>query len=230
MKKPFLDSFQSDNMNNDNYDHFAVTFAKSRKNMAWPELDTILDDIEKHNFTKILDVGCGSARFLEFFYKKNNAFPEFYLGIDNSEKILIEAKKNFPKQNFLHSEMTDFDEKIFQKNFPTSEKFDAIVFLASFHHLENEKQRIAVLQNMRALLAENGKIYMTNWNLRDQERYKKSEKNPGEFYIKISEFVRYYHGFTLSELEKIFLTNGFQVEKNEVFEGGRNFFSIISKK
>ena len=50
MTKPLLVSFRKDNMAN--YDNFASTFAKSRKNMSWGELDAILEDISKNNFTK----------------------------------------------------------------------------------------------------------------------------------------------------------------------------------
>jgi hypothetical protein len=42
---------------------------------------------------------------------------------------------------------------------------------------------------------------MTNWNLRDQERYEHMKKADGEYDIKIGEYSRYYHGFTLDELE-----------------------------
>jgi hypothetical protein len=42
------------------YNPFAKTFAQSRKNLKWPELDAILEDITKNNFSKILDIGCGS--------------------------------------------------------------------------------------------------------------------------------------------------------------------------
>jgi hypothetical protein len=42
------------------YNPFAKTFAQSRKNLKWPELDTILEDIERNNFQTILDIGCGN--------------------------------------------------------------------------------------------------------------------------------------------------------------------------
>ena len=169
MTKPLLVSFRKDNMAN--YDNFASTFAKSRKNMSWGELDAILEDISKNNFTKILDVWCGSGRLLEFYTKKFENLPEKYLGVDNSFLIVEEAKKQFPEADFFVSEMQDFDEKFFEKY----GKFDAIVLLASFHHLSDISLRKTVLQNLKTFLSPHGKIYMTNWNLREQEKYKKSE-------------------------------------------------------
>jgi hypothetical protein len=87
------------------------------------------------------------------------------------------------------------------------ESFEAILFLASFHHLESEIERIQVLLDIRKLLSPTGRIYMTNWNLREQTRYEKSHRGNGDFDIKIGEYSRYYHGFTMTELEQLFKEN-----------------------
>ena len=71
--------------------------------------------------------------------------------------------------------------------------YDAIVFLASFHHLETQEERMQVLKDIKKLLHPNGRIYMTNWNLREQSKYEKSHRENGDFDIKIGEFFRYYH-------------------------------------
>lgn len=206
-----------------NYNDFASTFAKSRKNLRWQELDTIISDIIQNNYKNILDIGCGSGRFLDFFLKQTNTIIN-YTGIDNSKNMIMEAKKQFPNHNFMVSEMESINTSQFKKS------FDAIIFLASFHHLNTLEKRIQTLKNIHSILSENGKIYMTNWNLREQEKYQSSEFAPWEFYIKIGEFERYYHSFSLQELENIFLQTEYNIEKNEIFEGGRNFLSILSKQ
>jgi len=52
--------------------------------------------IENHQ--KILDLGCGNGRLLNFL--KNKKIE--YIGVDNSEKLLLEAQKQYPeyKQKF----------------------------------------------------------------------------------------------------------------------------------
>lgn len=106
--------------------------------------------------------------------------------------------------------------------------YDAIVFLASFHHLESQVERIQVLKDIKKLLHPNSRIYMTNWNLREQTRYEKSHRGDGDFDIKIGEFSRYYHGFTLVELEELFKETDYRIIENRIFEGGRNFIAIIN--
>ncbi len=150
-----------------NYDNFAKTFSNSRKNMHWGEIDFIIDDIKQNNFKSVLDVGCGSGRFLDECKKQN--FTPHYLGIDASAGMIQEAQTNHPNADFKVTPMQDIQTNI-------SGRFDAIVFIASFHHLETEKLRHQVLQNIKNFLTPNGKIYMTNWNLLEQERYQKSHQ------------------------------------------------------
>ena len=54
--------------------------------------------------------------------------------------------------------------------------FNSLLFLASFHHLETQAERIQVLNDAKKLLSPNGRIYMTNWNLRDQAKYETSHR------------------------------------------------------
>ncbi len=211
------------------YNPFAKTFSQSRKNMKWPELDTILQDIQENNFKKIVDIGCGNGRFVEQYMSKFGELPSNYTGVDASEILVQEAKKTFPNQEFIVSTMQDFVSKLAKKIVDNVEdKFDAIVFLASFHHLETEQERIQVLSDCKKFLKKNWKIYLTNWNLLPQEKYKNSHTGNGDFQIKIWEFYRYYHWFSLEELEYIFHKSGFYIEKNEIFSWERNIFSILT--
>ena len=202
-----------------NYDHFAETFSKSRKNLSWPELDYIISDIHDQGYTNLLDIGCGNGRFLEEMGKRGMKL-ETYLGIDSSKGMIEEARRLHPEYRFEVCDMLSLD---------TFEvwTYDAIIFLASFHHLETLEERIQVLHDVKKLLAPGGRVYMTNWNLRDQEKYTKSHRWDGDYDIKIGEYSRYYHGFMISELEELFAQTGYSVVENRVWEGGRNIVSVI---
>jgi 2-polyprenyl-3-methyl-5-hydroxy-6-metoxy-1,4-benzoquinol methylase len=179
----------------------------------------MIEDMRINQHSSILDIGCGNGRFLEEAHKLD-FIPWIYLGIDSSEWMIWESTKLHPNNQFKVLWMQDI--------WDLDESFDVLLFLASFHHLETVEERIQVLHNAKKLLTPNGRIYMTNWNLLDQERYQKSHRWNGEFDIKIGEFSRYYHGFTLSELSELFEETGYGVIENRIFEGGRNFLSILS--
>jgi len=70
---------------------------------------------------------------------------------------------------------------------------------------------------------------MTNWNLLDQPTYQKSHQGNGDFAIKIGEHSRYYHGFSLEELEELFLMSHWKIRDHRIFAGGRNIFSILEQ-
>jgi len=57
----------------------------------------------------------------------------------------MQAKKNFPKQNF---EVLDMQE--LQKLEP--QKFDFVFFIASFHHKKFLRERIETLEKLKNLL------------------------------------------------------------------------------
>lgn len=215
------------------YDQFAETFSNSRKNLKWPELDAIILDMRNQGYTSVLDIGCGNGRFLEQL-RINNweltidsekwiMWEKFqYLGVDSSEWMVTEARKLHPDFRFEICSMESLSTFDFRLS-----TFDSLLFLASFHHLESREERIQVLHDARKLLAPWGRIYMTNWNLREQEKYEKSHRWNGDYAIKIGEFSRYYHGFTVDELAGLFEETGYRIIENRVFEGGRNIVSVV---
>jgi predicted TPR repeat methyltransferase len=78
-----------------NYDSFATTFSNSRKNLHWPELSAIIESMKKNGVKSVLDIGCGNGRFLEEA-RDGKLEMENYLGIDNSEQMIEEARRLHP--------------------------------------------------------------------------------------------------------------------------------------
>jgi tRNA (uracil-5-)-methyltransferase TRM9 len=137
--------------------------------------------------------------------------------------MIEEARKLHPEYDFRVCDMLAFsDNDTFKQR-----NYDALLFLASFHHLARREERLRVLLDAKKLLSPRGRIYMTNWNLLGQERYTKNHRWDGEFDIKIGAHSRYYHGFTIPELESLFLEAGYSIILNQVFEGGRNIVSVL---
>lgn len=207
------------------YDAFASTFSQSRKNLRWGEIEYFVECMKKdssHKKISLLDVGCGNGRFLETLAVSGLSYD--YLGTDESKGMITEARKLHPTESFEVIDMNNIESLSGQKY------YDYIVFIASFHHLQKALEREQVLQNVKKLLAPDGIIMMTNWNLLGAEmfpKYEKSHRWSGDFGIKIGEHERYYHGFELQELENLFAESGLHIIENRIFEGGKNIISII---
>ena len=140
-----------------NYNNFAQTFSRSRKNMKWEEIDYFISSYLKDvQWKSILDIGCGSGRLLQQFSHYFNIDEIKYLWVDVSDEILSEAKKIYSNKDFLNIDMNSLETL---KN----KKFDSIFFIASFHHLQTIDERIEVLRKVKKLLNKDGKIFLTNW-------------------------------------------------------------------
>lgn len=201
------------------YNDFAETFSASRTDHPWPEIDYIITRIQKMGTVRILDIGCGNGRFLEEAEKQGLTL-EHYQGIDTSEKMIEEARRMHPRHAFRVIDMRDLE--------GLHEVYDGILCIASFHHLETATERMMVLDAFRHLLTPHGVIFMTNWNLREQEKYRDSYQGNGDYEVKIGPYSRYYHGFTVDELDRLFRVNDYTIMENRVFDGGKNIVSILS--
>ncbi len=213
------------------YNKIADNFSVSRKNMKWEEIFYFFNFIESINNKSVLDIWCGSGRLLEQLGEKFNINSFNYLWVDLSEEMLKNAKKNYPNKDFLKLNMLDLGK--------IDKKFDYIFFIASFHHLDNLEDREKVLKKAKDLLKTGGKIFMTNWALDsdvNKEKYKKniiswSENKFGsmDYSIPFGDYNRYYHCFSLKELDYLFKNADLEVVKNRLFDTKKNYISILQK-
>ena len=197
-------------LNKETYNMIAKLFAETRKYL-WDDLKP-LGKYTKDGF-KILDLGCGSGRLYHLFEEFQGVE---YVGVDQSEGQIEIAKEKFPELDFQVAEMTELP---FEEN-----EFDIIYCVATFHHLPDEKSRIKALDEMKRILKPGGHIIMTNWNLYSKGTQKLVEKGKFKEFEKGDFFVpwldkdgkvlgeRYYHGFSLEELEGLFKKTDLQLE------------------
>lgn len=213
-----------------NYDNISSDFSKSRVGMKWPEIDYFIQNVLlKTKKPNILDIWCGSARLLEQINSIWN-YEIKYSWVDNSNWMLEEAKKNHPNCEFILSDMI---------NISTSNSYNIISFIASFHHLNTLKDREDCLSNIYKIVENDGYIFMTNWALNSKindEKYKNSiipdSKNEfwsTDYMIKFWEYDRYYHCFDLKELEYLAKKTWFKIVENKLFENNKNFITILQK-
>ncbi|MBP7822907.1 class I SAM-dependent methyltransferase [Candidatus Gracilibacteria bacterium] len=224
------------------YDDFADTFGRSRDNLLWPELDGLLTDFTTHfadrDEWRIGDIGCGNGRLLEHIAREPfldifTSKKVSYTGLDLSQNLLEQAQKktqlvsSFENISWVHGDMLDIGTLCSEKI------FDSLFFVASFHHLADFQQRLAVLRDAQNLLAPGGRIMMINWNLlhESQTRYSSSriqsyENGSTDFVIKIGQHQRFYHAFSEQEYQSLAQERGLSLSLLDF--GERNSICIFS--
>ncbi len=214
-----------------NYNNFAKTFSSSRKNMKWEEIEYFLSFLDwKKEKLNILDIWCWNWRLL-WELKKTDLNIANYLWIDLSSWLLVEANSMYPDNDFKELDMLNISS--------LDNKYNVIFFIASYHHLNNTKDRIKAIKKAYGLLETGWYLLMTNWSLASDLNKKKYSASVIEwsknvfwsldYSIKIWNHLRYYHWFDITELEFLFKKNGFEIIENREFENKKNFVSILRK-
>ena len=205
----------------DDYNTIAPYFSDTR-NYNWSEFEDFKKYIKPE--MKVLDLGCGNGRFFNFL--KDSKIN--YIGIDNSEGILKQAKIKHPEQNFKFGDILDIPEQ--------NEEFDVVFCIAALHHIPHE-YRTDALKEIKRVLKPEGYFIMTNWNLW-QKKYlplilKSTFKKFGDVYIPWytpkGKLIarRYYHAFTKMELSRLADKSNFKII--EQYYTKRNIVSIYKK-
>lgn len=131
------------------YDRFAKGFSASRAH-AWPEFMAVSELIS--DGTKWLDVGCGNGRLRRFVEQGD------YTGMDVSEGLLSEAKKQSPEANFVRADFT--------KKWPFNDGiFSVVVGMASFHHALTKADQTHFMQEAYRVLRPGGWLFLTTWKI-----------------------------------------------------------------
>lgn len=133
------------------YNEISPEFSATR-NYIWPDLKPYLNNIPKN--ASVLDVGCGNGRLLLGLPKSIK-----YTGLDQSENLIDEAKKNHPNKQFI---VTDITKPQIWKHLP---QFDYIYCVAVLHHLPTQNEQLFVLNQIKTHLKPKGKCLLTVWNL-----------------------------------------------------------------
>ncbi|KKT96901.1 MAG: hypothetical protein UW99_C0047G0013, partial [Candidatus Collierbacteria bacterium GW2011_GWC2_45_15] len=80
------------------YEEIAKDFSDTR-GYIWPELKPFIKKVGSKE--SLLDVGCGNGRLLLGLPKTIK-----YTGLDISPKLLEEAQKKYPNNNFIETDIT----------------------------------------------------------------------------------------------------------------------------
>lgn len=206
----------------DAYNKIAKEFKDTRV-FTWKWTDTFIEQLPIDS--KVLDIGCGTGRNLLYSKVK-------LTGIDISEEQ-IKMCKNFLEENtknnsnnsnnnipnFLVGDMCDLP---FEDN-----SFDAIICIATFHHLSNEERRNKALEEMKRVLSKNGKILLSVWSINQPIKTRRIFNNYGDTIVPWRNTPRYYYIFTILEI-KLLIQKYFKIEKF-FWDTGNEIFILIQE-
>jgi len=193
------------------YDRFSQDFSQTRKTPL-PEFSLFEKYLSPERKKKnILYIGCGNGRNIPLLQKYGTV-----TGIDASEQLLLEAKKNIGGDVALvHGDAACLP---FAKN-----RFDVVVAFASLHHMTSEKKRKKAFSEAFRVLKPDGVFLGTVWNLH-QKRFMEQKKNArlralflpwwrkNDYVIPWGQkkIPRMYHCFSVQSLENMLQKSGFR--------------------
>ena len=218
-------------LNQDFYKNVAREFSATREffqpgwQRFWKKITCVKSSLALSANLKILDIGCGNGRFLDFLQMQIKNFQ--YLGIDgNPELLKIANKRLLTKDNLQINNI-----RFLQKNISADDNwlkgfknkyglFDIIVCFALLHHIPGFQNRLLLLQNLRKLLIPGGYLALSLWNFESDARFlehiiswKDSDLQISVKQLESQDFLltwgnnmktlRYCHNFTKGEANRI---------------------------
>lgn len=193
----------------DVYEKISKHFSNTRA-YKWNWVDTFIYSLPKNSF--ILDVGCGNGR--NMMYNNYN-----FLGIDNCNGFInICREKNL---NVVQANMM---------NIPlTNNIFDAIISIASFHHLSTNENRTKCLLELKRLIKKDGIILVSVWSINQPKKTKKLFTKYGDNLVSYNKFgniyYRYYYLFEIQEIKELFIKCGLLL-LNHKYDCGNEIFIL----
>ena len=204
------------------YDAIAHEFDATRFS-RWPCVTRFLDGLETGS--RVLDIGCGNGKYLSYR-------PDLdMIGIDACAKLVDIARDKNPGSRVyvLNAlEMLECDK--------LNRRFDAMICVAMLHHISSPERRRQLVTDALQLLKPSGTALFTVWNELGVGIEGSAEKdvyvpwNGKGGWVK-SSMQRYYHVFSLPELNALFdeLKKSCGIETVEIIEEAGNYCCTVKK-
>lgn len=141
------------------YERFAEDFAASRATPQ-PGYQKLLDWIPPDAY-RVLDVGCGNARFANFLREQGRQIA--YTGVDFSPSLLAEAPHH-PEDTLLVRDLLSPD------SLASLGRYKVIVCLSTLQHVPGHANRVRLMKEMASHLEQNGRLLLGNWQFLDSGR------------------------------------------------------------
>ncbi len=195
------------------FDEIALHFDTTRYK-PWPESKRFISTLPKD--ARVLDLGCGNGRNSIHLAKQGMDV----IGIDFSRALIKIARNKLEWKNILNRT------GLLQGDIPSlplkSDCFDAVLYIATLHHLPTPHERLKSLFEVKRCLKTGGKALVSAW-AQEQDKFKdvlKESEGSGEKGFEYGDiflpwkmkdgrvFQRYYHLFSRDEFEDLIEKSG----------------------
>ncbi len=237
-------------LNRNFYEQVATAFDGTRSG-PWPGFEVVAEYLRPKCIApwRILDVGCGNSRLLQYLIEKE--LVQEYWGIDANETLLSKARLKAQESastglvsRHLQIDITVAD---WTANLEEASGFDVIYCLATLHHLPGLALRSSALNQMADLLRPGGYLVLSNWQPLNSKREQKKildwatcqivreEVEEGDLLISWKhqvQAVRYVHVFSSQEVCHLAETAGLTVKHQFLSDGSEsnlNLYSIMCR-
>ena len=182
--------------------------------------------------SRVLEVGCGTGQHASLIAETGSS----YTGIDISPAMIELARRQISQAEFVVGDVSHLPF--------TDASFNAVWAVAVLHHVPSREKREQALREMARVLQPGGRLYLFDWNLyawRWLKRYRHfglpfglhpKDYDRGDVLIPWKSpahgtLNRYYHAFTLRELERLVKNNGFRLVRQRLVSNNKtaNFWS-----
>ncbi len=213
-------------LNHQFYQTFAAAFAETRGRVQ-PGVALAIRGLDPG--AGVLDLGCGHGELARALAEQGHHGR--YVGLDASRALLELARRQnpHPDATFLQVDLADpaWSEGI-------AGLFDQAFAFAVLHHLPGERLRLRLLQQVRALLAPQGRFTLSVWNFLASERLRgrvvpweeiglsADMVDEGDYLLdwrRGGHGLRYVHHFSEAQLRALAERAGFDVQQTYYSDG-----------
>ena len=219
------------------YQKLASPFSATRSQVQ-PGVKRVLGDVPAG--AAILDLGCGNGSVARELEKRGHTGK--YIGMDFSEELLKEARKNVQiptssvqrptsRIQFIQADLTS---NFNQHSAFSNQHFDFVFAFAMLHHIPSRELRLGFLKQVGGLLAPGGRFVHSNWQFLNSPRLRdriqpweavdldESQVDAGDYLLDWrsgGRGLRYVHHFHEAELGDLAAEAGFQVVDSFLSDG-----------
>ena len=157
------------------YDAHATAFDASRGHQPWPGWTRLLDSLPQPDASgatlRVLDIGCGNARFARFLHDAGHAID--YVGLDANAALLDAARTRLPEGLSESTELAEHD-------FLAGERpgaalpagpYDLVILMGVMHHVPGADWRQALLEESASRLSGRGILALATWQFGGRPRF-----------------------------------------------------------